>query len=107
MGEFVGSNWFQRGNEFDLARLDRMFADYDQDLWGGLKFGLIQYSTEDSLFQLLIEHRSGLGFLLQFFGKVASGIENSEVFIVCKTKMRFQVDELDEINYPIGCFLPP
>lgn len=108
MGEFIGSSWFHRGDTFDLARLSQMFADYDEDSWEGLDGGLIQYATEDRLFQLQIEHRSGLGFLLQFSEKSLPSLGTIQSLYSLQNKDAIsEFDELDEIYYPIGCFLPP
>jgi hypothetical protein len=107
MGEFIGSNWFQKNNEFDLVRLSQMFAEYDENAWEELGGGLIQYSTEDRLFQLLIEHRTNLGFLLNYLEKIPRLKTLQSLYSLQDQTLLADFDELDEIHYPVGCFLTP
>lgn len=108
MGEFIGSNWFQNNNEFDLVRLRQVFAEYDENAWEELGGGLIQYSTEDRLFTLLIEHRINLGFLLNFLEKARPRLNTLQSLYSLQDKtLSADFDELDEIYYPVGCFLTP
>lgn len=109
MGQFINTIK-QFGEGINIENWKAAFDQYDPDafFWESFEGGVIHYIDEDMAYKLLIEHRPGIGFLLQYNAKKDGehGYLSSLLSLSDKSKLSV-FSELDEIYYPVGCFLAP
>ncbi|WP_339732718.1 hypothetical protein [uncultured Gimesia sp.] len=91
----------------DPNKWKEYFLDYEPEVWDSEGDGVLQFRSDDNKeYSLVISHWSNLGFLLQL---TCDNLETKNpeycLFSLSDISKINDFAELDDLKYPVGCFL--